>query len=296
MQRLRYCVVHPLTGRYSSLGYVMRSRRIREIRIESWDEFRTKIQRKHYRKWIYRGQSNAEWELQSSLYRSISQAKSVRDMADMPVSSINHRVNEENMLERFKSCAHLHLSHLPRSRDALSWLALMQHHGAPTRLLDFSFSPYIALYFALESGNDDSAIYMLNHDAIKRVDDKHFGDTRKEVYKRVMYGEDYDDEICLFAFEPEFANQRLIAQQGLFVATNHVDYSHETALEEYNLRAIDACKIIIPKELRYEGIRMLHQMNISSATIYPGLDGFCRSLYQLPVFDSRLQRRVGNEL
>lgn len=268
---------------------------IKVVRIKSWDDFRTRIRRKSYRKWIYRGQSNAEWQLQSSLYRSIYQARFIRDMAGIPGSSINHRLNEENMLERFKSCAHLHLSHLPRSRDSLSWLALMQHHGAPTRLLDFSFSPYIALYFALESGSDDSAIYMLNHDAIRKDDDLHFGDSRKEIYERVMYGDDYKDEICLFAFEPEFANQRLIAQQGLFVATNHVDYSHEDALKEYNLRSLDACKIIIPKQLRYEGIRMLHQMNISSATIYPGLDGFCRSLYQLPVFDSRLQRRVGYE-
>ncbi|MCS0445089.1 FRG domain-containing protein [Vibrio diabolicus] len=274
----------------------MSSREIREIKIDTWDEFQDLIKRKHYRKWIYRGQSNSEWKLQSSLYRSVSQAKSVREIANMRSSSINHRFNEKNMLDRFKSCAHLHLSHLPRSGDSLSWLALMQHHGAPTRLLDFSFSPYIALYFALESGNEDSAVYMLNHDAIRKVDDEHFGNSRKEIYKRVMYGDDYDDEICLFAFEPEFANQRLIAQQGLFVATNRVDYSHEAALEEYNLRKLDACKIIIPKALRYQGIRMLHQMNISSATIYPGLDGFCRSLYQLPVFDARLQRRVGNDL
>ncbi|MFL9597775.1 FRG domain-containing protein [Aeromonas veronii] len=269
---------------------------IKEILIESWDDFRNVLKRKRYRAWIYRGQSNATWELQSSLYRSLEQAKIIKGMADVYSAKIYNRRNEENMLERFKSCAHLHLSHLPRSRDTLSWLALMQHHGAPTRLLDFSFSPYIALYFALEHGTDDCAIYMINHDAIRKDDEKYFGDSRREIYERIMDGEKYNDDICLFAFEPEFANQRLIAQQGLFVATNYVDYSHEKALEEYDIRALDACKIIIPKELRYNGIMMLHQMNINSSTIYPGLDGFCRSLYQSPVLDTRLQARVGNDI
>ncbi|ELA9392527.1 FRG domain-containing protein [Vibrio parahaemolyticus] len=273
----------------------MSSKEIKEIHINTWNEFRTHVDGKHYRKWIYRGQSDSSWQLESSLYRSINDTKVTRNLGGKPSKSMNERRHEEIMLERFKSCAHLYLSHLPKNHDDLSWLSLMQHHGAPTRLLDFSFSPYIALYFALESGSSDAAIYCLNHNSLKLIDDQHFGEGRKEVYSQLMHGEENLDEVFLFAFEPEFSNQRLIAQQGLFVATNYVTFSHEDALTEYEMGDRDAYKLIISDKLRYEGLRMLHQMNITSGTIYPGLDGFCKSLHKLPVFDSRHQVRVGNE-
>ncbi|MDK9763256.1 FRG domain-containing protein [Vibrio sp. D420a] len=273
----------------------MSSPKIKEINVDTWDEFKSHVEGKHYRKWIYRGQSDSSWSLESSLYRSINDAKATRRLGGKASKSMNERRHEEIMLERFKSCAHLYLSHLPKNHDDLSWLSLMQHHGAPTRLLDFSFSPYIALYFALESGSEDAAIYCLNHHSLKVIDDQHFGESRKDIYSQLMHGEENSSEICLFAFEPEFSNQRLIAQQGLFVATNYVTYSHEEALREYNMGDRDAYKLIIGSQLRYEGLRMLHQMNITSGTIYPGLDGFCKSLHKLPVFDSRHQRRVGDE-
>uniref|UniRef100_UPI000C34E3CB FRG domain-containing protein n=1 Tax=Psychromonas sp. Urea-02u-13 TaxID=2058326 RepID=UPI000C34E3CB len=274
---------------------MMNSQTIKEIKIDTWDAFKSHVENKHYRKWIYRGQSDATWSLQSSLYRTIHDAKDIRDLGSMPSSSINERNHEDIMLQRFKSSAHLYLSHLPQKNDELSWLSLMQHHGAPTRLLDFSFSPYIALYFALESGNSDAAIYCLNHNSLKKVDEQYFGEKRAKVYSQLMKGENSSEPVFLFAFEPEFSNQRLIAQQGLFVASNYVTFSHEGALAEYSIEECDAYKLIISKSLRYKGLRMLHQMNITSATIYPGLDGFCRSLHKLPVFDSRHQWRIGNE-
>jgi len=273
----------------------MKSSNIEEIRIESWDDFKARIDKRHFRKWVYRGQSNADWKLQSSLYRAINEAKTIRSSACKSSNAINLGRHEKIMLSRFRSSAHLYLTHLPKQSDTFSWLALMQHHGAPTRLLDFSFSAYIALYFALESGDSDSAVYCVNHEALKRIDDEHFGEDRKLVYQRALKAKEHRDEVCLFTLEPEFSNHRLLAQQGLFVAINHLDYTHEEALSEYDLQGGEVFKLIIPKKLRYEGVRVLHHMNITSGTIYPGLDGFCRGLYKLPIFDSRLQTRIGQE-
>ncbi|MUK48274.1 FRG domain-containing protein [Aliivibrio fischeri] len=268
---------------------------IKEIRIESWKDFKNLLDHRNFRQWIYRGQSDSRWNLESSLYRSITESKKIRGAAGKGTLDINKKRDEEIMLSRFKSSAHLYLSHLPKQNDTFSWLALMQHHGAPTRLLDFSFSAYIALYFALEAGGEDAAVYCVNHNALKQLDEEHFGESRKLVYQRALNQFNNEDQVCLFAFEPEFSNHRLMAQQGLFVASNSIEFTHEQALSEYELKGNEVFKIIIPKELRYEGVRMLHQMNITSGTIYPGLDGFCRSLYQLPIFDSKLQGRVGLE-
>ncbi|EPB3091595.1 FRG domain-containing protein [Vibrio vulnificus] len=264
-------------------------------RINTISDFKSFVDLKPYRKWIYRGQSSSDWKLESSLFRAINDAAEIRKLAgekSQIVTSLNY---EEIMLERFKSGAHLFLEHLPKTSDTLSWLAVMQHHGAPTRFLDFSFSAYIALYFAVESGSGDSAIYCIDHSALKRVDNRHFGDERKNVYKRVMVGETTNDEMCLFAFEPEFYNKRLLAQQGLFLVPNHLQFSHEQILNEYKMPPRSAYKLIISKELRYKCLELLNQLNITSGTIYPGLDGFCKGLYKVPTFSSHSQTRVGKE-
>ncbi|HHF2932011.1 TPA: FRG domain-containing protein [Vibrio alginolyticus] len=268
-----------------------------QITINSWVEYERQLTRKNYRKWVFRGQSNDDWILQSSLSRAFEESQNIRDTGRRTVGkpSINRREHEKVMIDRFKCNAHLFLDHLPHDKDDLSWLAVMQHHGAPTRLLDFTFSPYIALYFALESGDGDAAVYCINQSALSEADDEYFGDHKLDVHSRVMDGEESNDDPCLYAFEPKFSNQRLLSQQGLFVATNNLTHTHENTLSEYNCSKGDIVKFRIPARLRYSGIRLLHRMNIISTNIYPGLDGFCQSLKRQPVFGLEWQGRLGNK-
>ena len=264
--------------------------------ITSWSDFDRIVSKKHFRKWIFRGQSSSDWALESSLHRAFKEAQSIHKLSRGKEKNLNRVEHEKVMIDRFKCNAHLYLDHLPQAEDLLSWLSLMQHHGAPTRLLDFSFSPYVALFFALESGEKDAAVYCINHDAIRNDDDKYFGNNRLEVYSKIL---DPVKGICepyLFAFEPTFSNQRLLSQQGLFVATNTLDISHGEILNDYAIKDADVIKIIIPAKQRFEGLRKLNKMNINSSNIYPGLDGFCKSMLKQPVFGLEWQRRVGNEL
>ena len=77
------------------------------------------------------------------------------------------KIFEERSLTRFRSEFNLYTRDMERPDKKLSWLSLMQHYGVPTRLLDFSTSPYVALYFAIENlapqKDGDLAIYAIDY-------------------------------------------------------------------------------------------------------------------------------------
>jgi hypothetical protein len=263
------------------------------ITVRSWKDFNNEISPKHYRKWIFRGHTDYSWKLESSLYRAFREALAIHELHGQEKENLDRNAHERVMIDKFKRNAHLFLSHLPNDDDDLSWLALMQHYGAPTRLLDFSFSPYIALYFALELGTEDASFFCINHHALKIDDEDQFGSDCKNIYSRVMY-DDKTEKVCLFSFEPIFSNQRLLSQQGILVAPNTLYINHEDILSEYQIEDNDFVKYKIPKKLRYSGLKMLNQMNINAANIYPGLEGFCKSMKNQPVFGLKWQKRVGD--
>jgi hypothetical protein len=122
----------------------------KEVPIRSWEHLVDEVSGR-YLNWAFRGHSDASWQLESTLARRFKDAK------------INSRAwpeEEVRILRIFQRKAHLFLDHIPHDKDALRWLGLMQHHGAPTRLLDFTWSPYVAAFFALEQApKTDAAIW-----------------------------------------------------------------------------------------------------------------------------------------
>lgn len=94
--------------------------------------------------WIWRGHSSFEWHLETRLAREFAGLPSFED------SAVSHDyVGLENkIIGSFKERARRSLEPPPDDLDLLSWLALMQHYGAPTRLLDWTSSPFVALWFA----------------------------------------------------------------------------------------------------------------------------------------------------
>jgi len=108
--------------------------------------------------WICRGQADVTWDLQSRLQRSL---------ADVPKGAWKDR--EDLAIGQFKARARLHLADIPGEDDPLGWLGLMQHYGAPTRLLDWTESPFVAIWFAYAEPDlaADAALWLLNAQACR---------------------------------------------------------------------------------------------------------------------------------
>jgi len=99
--------------------------------------------------WAFRGHSDEGWELSTKFER-----EAIKYQCD----SFWFKNREHYILHDFQRKAHHYVKNLPESENYIEWLSLLQHYGGPTRLLDFTYSFYIALFFAVETATVDSAI------------------------------------------------------------------------------------------------------------------------------------------
>jgi hypothetical protein len=258
--------------------------------INSWSEFEDHISKHTPRRWIYRGHMDITWKLESSLFRAIQDVRMIIDCCEARIlKTKTYKDDYENgLISIFKSHAHLYLSSLPKKTQKIEWLSVMQHYGAPTRLLDWTFSPYIAAYFALVSGNEDSCIYALNHKQLTDVDQESLG----ENYKDKVFDDQRGSRSFCYPYEPEMRNERLSCQQGLFLVPSTNYETFDEILANYGFDDGTCIKYILDKTMRFDGLRKLRLMNVTSATLFPGIDGFCKSL-KLQIFESpRLIQRI----
>lgn len=125
--------------------------------------------------WIFRGHKSTEYELEPRIERE-GKGKNC-DWAAL----------ESMLVLEFQSKARMYMNayDLPNPQDKPSWLALMQHYGIPTRLLDFSFSPYIALYLALRERTETEqlcgvALWAVDATAIASTAERVFSAAKRE--------------------------------------------------------------------------------------------------------------------
>lgn len=277
----------------------------RIIRAKSWTDAQ-KISEKLIL-WGFRGQENSSWELDTTLHRSANAFKH-------PFDYLWHR--EYWMLRQFQRRAHHYCKDLPPFNQKIDWLALMQHYGSPTRLLDFSHSFYVAAFFALENAIKDSAIWAVNLDLLQEKIAQYCSvDTGNENtditnQRHIGFVNDHISINCTEAkssnlivnVEPDRLHERLLIQQGFFLFPCNIEQNfynnflntfeldqneiNESVvlewdgrdLENLNLDNCSLVKIILPKSIRYSAMENLKKMNISAATLFPGLDGFARSM------------------
>ena len=202
---------------------------------------------------IFRGQSDTEWALETSYERN-----------GFPLKVGYYNSEEIAMIYEFKRKYNLYSQYKqPEEDNYVEWLAIMQHYGAPTRLLDFSESPFIALYFAAigvdkpwEIYKDENrdyqqykiyTLYCVNKDNINRRINKEYELHylyKEPFYKNKMdifyikYANDFikmgevGKEIVslVFPIESQIYSDRLSRQQGLFLMPTNLKYSFEKNL------------------------------------------------------------------
>lgn len=244
--------------------------------IDSWEEFDELIGSFNYRDWVYRGQASANWQLQSSLVRMFNDAQQSGIKLESYLFPYNAMEEyEQVIIQRFMSGASLYLKKLPDINNEFEWLSIMQHYGVPTRLIDVTFSPHIACFFAMIDSNEDSAVYALEHKWFEKTIDERFDGIK-----------DIKNEYGLITYEPKYLNERLKAQQGLFLIPNTLESCIEDDIMKTKALEDSFYKIIIPKELIKEGRSRLRKMNLTYSTLFPGIEGFSKSIKDI-VYEDR---------
>lgn len=246
-------------------------RRYRIIRVESWEEFLQHITKPPYSNWAFRGERDERWPLYSSLSRYFQ---------NFDVAPDAWPEQEGRILRIFKRKAHQFLEKPPSVEDDFHWLALMQHHGAPTRLIDFTWSPYVAAFFALERTLGDGVVWAMNP---ARIDSSRAPNPRMDPRPPGNFARYYlkGKHRFIWMGEPHTMNRRLIAQSGTFAVPGVLNKPIEEILNDTDQENIMA-KFVMTHPVREVGMRELYRMNITYATLFPDLDGLARSMaYEL---------------
>ena len=198
------------------------------------------VQRPDGRNPIYRGMAGVEWQLLPSLGRTEPRRS-------------NSRLDtlERRMVKLFKESSLPHLEHRPQTE--LEWLAMAQHFGLPTRLMDWTYNPLVAIYFAVEQLlPQDAVVYALSGCAT--IQDPKINPYIQRSVKR---------------FRPPYISVRIQQQAGLFTL-------HPEPTEPFDHQGLS--RVIIPEKLLAGIKRQLYAYGINQKLIYPGLEGVARDI------------------
>jgi hypothetical protein len=248
-----------------------------EVRVRSWTELHEQVYEGSFNAEIgrfrsnfaFRGSSDASWTLSTSLSR---------------LRGSYHEM-ERHLLRNFIKYAQQEV--VPNDSEWY-WVALAQHHGLPTRLLDWTYSPLVAMHFAthnLSLYDRDGIIWCVDYVKTNRLLPEFLREILEEeganAFTNEMLGrvaptlQEFDrlteDEFVLF-FEPPSFDTRIVNQFAMFSLMPNPRARLDLWLEE---RPELFRRIVIPAALKWEVRDKLDQANVTERVLMPGLDGLC---------------------
>ncbi len=248
------------------------------IKISSWNELQETLYHDSWSRsinrfrssYVYRGSEDASYDLSTSLNR------------------LGESHLEKHLLRNFRKYSQVQDM---TNKSIWNWMALAQQHGLPTRLLDWTYSPYVALHFTVSDFtkfDKDAVIWAVNYvDSIGYLPDqlKTIIETEgshaftAEMLDRAAttldeFGRLKKNDYAVF-FEPPSIDQRIVNQYALFSMLSNPDSQMDQWVKTTNVRYF---KIFIPAQLKWEIRDKLDQSNINERVLFPGLDGLARWL------------------
>ena len=267
------------------------------------------------RKWLFRGQSDADWYLSSSLERAVDYQSRLWEKGE--IEKI-----EKGCIDEFQRLANCILP--GRNLIPFDWVALLQHSGGPTRLIDFSYSACVALYFATseisykdddkKKGESDFAVWAISLDNPSNANGRsgvrgvgaecpcacEFGiykNTAEELFGDKGFG---TERSRIYLGFPKFGNARSNAQSGVFLfqsdfEKSFMEYLTECLGPQEPIKLSEVCpenifenecstslskviKFTFPHKFRQEATLALRSMNILPHTLFPDLDGIAQTV------------------
>lgn len=243
---------------------------------------------------VFRGLKREKYFLETTIDRYSKEVPQIPDV-------------EERLFDQFKQRCRPHLKTSPDSD--WEYLVLAQHYGLPTRLLDWTFSPLIAMHFAVGDGVDNEHEAVVWHLDYSRLNDDPFpltldeletlGPTDAELSQhgsptiwdqlnRMTTGSRHR----VFVIEPPAIDQRMVNQQAAFTISTAKGSPLSDILAGLGLSHA-LSKFIVPSHLKPEVRRELDRYQINERTLFPGMDGITQSLrreFKIPdIWHSLLQ-------
>jgi hypothetical protein len=248
---------------------------MREIRVRSWNELNDEVYGNAFNErlgrfrspYAFRGLTDSEYPLTTSLCRLGGRYPAM----------------EGHLLRNFRKYARR--SDVPAD-SVWNWLAVAQHHGLPTRLLDWTFSPQVAMHFAtqhLEDFHLDGVIWTVD---FVRAHERLPGTLRAALERETAdvftvevlegaapsleeLGALAEEPFVLF-MEPPSLDERIVNQFALFSVMSHADADLSAWVGSHP----ELCRrIVVPAELKWEVRDKLDQANVTERVLFPGLDG-----------------------
>lgn len=269
--------------------------------VRSWPDFMALQQRfsgERDRLWMYRGQAGTAATLRTSLERALNRF-------ELPIE--RQEELERLLLREFRRHYHRYTGDVPAEDDTLRWLALMRHHGAPVRLLDLSYSPYVALFFALDgvSHGESCSMWAIDHNWCVARAAELLPRPAWDAFQEDPWGGKTGPTVRqLFAtrtqvavpMNPFYLDARLAIQQGVLLAPLDLSVGFETLLQRMDTPA-QVCgnvrRIVIHcvGDLLESALGELARMNVTHTTLFPGIDGLARSLENMVVLSFMFPNR-----